>query len=51
MQKAVQQVELYEKILVEAFNIFVLCKTVLIRHNDQPWSNTYTRLLQSRKNL
>ena len=46
----VQQTELYEKILVEAFNKYVPCKTVIIRHNDQPWANTYTRLLLRKKN-
>ena len=44
------QAELYTNFLTEASAQFVLCKTVPIRHNDQPWSNTYTRLLLRKKN-
>ena len=44
------QAELYDKILIDAFSQFIPCKTVTIRPNDQPWSNTYTRLLLRKKN-
>ena len=44
------QTKLFENILMDAFSKFVPCKTVHIRPNDQPWSNTYTRLLLRRKN-
>ena len=44
------QSDLYDKILINAFSQFVPCKTVTIRPNDQPWSNTYTRLLLRKKN-
>ena len=39
------QTELYSKVLTDAFAQFVPCKTVNIRQNDQPWVNSYTRLL------
>ena len=45
----VAQAELYSNILMNAFSLFVPCKTVLIRTNDQPWSNSYTQLLLGRK--
>ena len=44
------QAEIFDKILIDAFSQFVPCKTVIIRPNDQPWSNTYTRLLLRKKN-
>ena len=44
------QTNLFENILIDAFAKFVPCKTVSIRPNDQPWSNTYTRLLLRKKN-
>ena len=46
----VAQAELYSKVLTDAFTLFVPCKTVIIRSNDQPWSNSYTRLLLRKKN-
>ena len=46
----VLQAEKFDKILIEAFARFVPCKTVTIRTNDQPWSNSYTRLLLRKKN-
>ena len=30
----------FDEILIDAFSLFVPCKTVPIRLNDQPWSNT-----------
>ena len=36
--------------MIDAFSQFVPCKNVPIRVNDQPWSNTYTRLLLRKKN-
>ena len=36
--------------MIDAFSQFVPCKSVPIRVNDQPWSNTYTRLLLRKKN-
>ena len=44
------QAELYTKVLTDAFAQFIPCKTVPIRQNDQPWSNSYTRLLLRKKN-
>ena len=38
------------KILTSALNKFVPVKNVTIRHNDQPWVNSYTRLLLRKKN-
>jgi hypothetical protein len=46
----VAQAELYSNVLTNAFSLFVPCKTVIIRTNDQPCSNSYTRLLLRRKN-
>ena len=46
----VNQTELYSKVLSDAFTKFVPSKTVTIRPNDQPWSNTFTRLLLRKKN-
>ena len=43
-------IQLYTNVLTEAFAQFISCKTVPIRQNDQPWSNTYTRLLLRKKN-
>ena len=45
-----EQAQLYSKVLTDAFALFVPCKTVTIRTNDQPWTNTYTRLLLRKKN-
>ena len=44
------QADLYNNILIDAFNQFVPSKTITIRANDQPWSNRYTRLLLCKKN-
>ena len=46
----IMQAELYTQVLTDAFAQFIPCKTVPIRSNDQPWSNTYTRLLLRKKN-
>ena len=45
-----QQAELFTDILTTAFSKFVPCKTVVFRPRDQPWTNTYTRLLLRKKN-
>ena len=47
---AIGQADIYNQILIDAFNQFVPCKTITIRPFDQPWSNRYTRLLLRRKN-
>ena len=44
------QADKFENVLSDIFTQFVPCKTVTIRPNDQPWSNSYTRLLLRRKN-
>ena len=44
------QADKYSELLINAFNLFVPSKTITIRPNDQPWSNTYTRLLLRKKN-
>ena len=49
-QPIINQAELYTKVLIDAFSQFIPCKTVPIRVNDQPWSNSYTRLLLRKKN-
>ena len=46
----INQAELYTKVLIDAFSQFIPCKIVPIRVNDQPWSNSYTRLLLRKKN-
>ena len=46
----IEQAELFTNVLKNAFAQFVPCKTVPIRINDQPWSNSYTRLLLRKKN-
>ena len=46
----IAQAELYTKVLTDAFTQFIPCKTVPVRTNDQPWSNSYTRLLLRKKN-
>ena len=45
-----KQAELYTKVLTDAFAKFVTCRKVPIRQNDQPWSNSCTRLLLRKKN-
>ena len=47
---AARQADIYNQILINAFDQFVPCKTITIRPFDQPWSNRYTRLLLRRKN-
>ena len=37
-------------ILTEAFSKFVPTKQIIWRPNDQPWCNSYTRLLLRKKN-
>ena len=44
------QAELYTEVLTDSFEQFIPCKTVAIRPNDPPWSNTYTRLLLRKNN-
>ena len=46
----IEQAELFTNVLKNAFAQFIPCKTVPIRINDQPWSNSYTRLLLRKKN-
>ena len=46
----IQQANFYTQVLMDAFTKFIPCKSVPIRVNDQPWSNTYTRLLLRKKN-
>ena len=45
-----RQADIFNEILINAFSQFIPCKVVTIKPNDQPWSNTYTRLLLRRKN-
>ena len=40
-----EQAEALSNILIEARNKFIPTKEITIRPNDQPWTNTYTRLL------
>ena len=35
---------------MNAFSMYVPTKTVIIRPSDQPWCNSFTRLLLRRKN-
>ena len=49
-QPVEMQAELYSNVLTDAFSLFVLCKTLQIRQDDQPWTKSYTRLLLRRKN-
>ena len=44
------QADLYTNVLTNAFSLFVPCKTFQIRPDDQPWANSYTRLLLRKKN-
>ena len=44
------QAQIMSKILNCALNKFVPVKTVTVRPNDQPWVNSYTRLLLRKKN-
>ena len=45
-----EQAEALSNILIEARNKFIPTKEITIRPNDQPWTNTYTRLLLRCKN-
>ena len=45
-----EQAEALSNILIEARNMFIPVKEISIHPNDQPWSNTYTRLLMRCKN-
>ena len=45
-----EQAEALSNMLIEARNMFIPVKEITIRPNDQPWSNTYTRLLMRCKN-
>jgi hypothetical protein len=44
------QAEAYSNILIQAREKFVSTKTIVIRPCDQPWVNSYTRLLLRKKN-
>ena len=44
-----EQAEAMTNLLVSAFHNFVPTKKVIIRPNDQPWVNSYTRLLLRKK--
>ena len=45
-----KQVDLSTDILTEVFSKLVPCKSITIRQQDQPWTNTYTELLLRNKN-
>ena len=45
----IQQAEAMTRILTSAQNKFVPVKTIVIKPNDQPWVNSYTRLLMRKK--
>ena len=45
-----EQTPIYSEVLIEAFQKFIPSKTINIRHNIPPWSNTFTRLLLKKKN-
>ena len=44
------QAEALTSVLTDAFAKFVPVKNVIIRSKDQPWVNSYTRLLLRKKN-
>ena len=44
------QAEHFTEILQNAFSLYVPTKTVVVRSNEQPWCNTFTRLLLRKKN-
>ena len=44
------QTELFTQILIEALDKFVPKREILIKPSDQPWQNSYTRLLMRKKN-
>ena len=45
-----EQAEALTSVLTTAFQQFVPSKTIIIRVTDQPWVNSYTRLLLRKKN-
>ena len=50
MASLTQQAEAITEVLTKAFHKFVPCKTVVARISDQPWVNSFTRLLLRKKN-
>ena len=44
------QAEHFTEILQNAFSLYVPTKTVVVRSTEQPWCNTFTRLLLRKKN-
>ena len=44
------QAEAFTKILSDAISQFVPLNKVVIKETDQPWTNSYTRLLLRKKN-
>ena len=44
------QTDIYTEVLKEGFNQFIPVKTIIIRPQDAPWFNSYTRLLLRKKN-
>ena len=46
----IQQAHAMTNILNAAQNKYVPVKTIVIKPNDQPWVNSYTRLLMRKKN-
>ena len=49
-QPIISQPEAITKVLTDAFSLFVPQKPFLLRVEDQPWCNSYTRLEHRRKN-
>ena len=45
-----EQAESMTRVLTTAFQQFVPSKTIIVRVTDQPWVNSYTRLLLRKKN-
>ena len=41
----IQQAEIFTNLLIEARSKFIPSKIIYIRPTDEPWTNTYTRLL------
>ena len=46
----IEQAEAFTNILSDAISNFVPTKKVVVRESDQPWVNSYTRLLLRKKN-
>ena len=44
-----EQAEALTAVLTDAFAKFVPVKNVIIRSNDQPWVNSYTRLCSGKR--